>query len=79
MTTVEDADMATHIAQLREIQNRLHVMGSPVPDADFAMLILTSLPDSWDSFTTAFLGSTKADTLMLSQELTSILIDEDRH
>ena len=51
--------------------------GTKVPDDDFTMILITSLPKSWDSFTMSFLGSssTKSDTIK-SQELVRILIDE---
>ena len=75
----EGIDMADHIAGLRKLQEELHIMGNKVPDDDFTMILITSLPESWDSFTTSFLGSssTQSNTIK-SQELVGILIDESR-
>ena len=33
-------------------------MGSIVPDEDFVMILITSLPEAWDNYTSAYLGST---------------------
>ena len=32
-------------------------MGSPVADEYFVMILITSLPESWDNYTLAYLGS----------------------
>ena len=32
-------------------------MGSPVLDKDFIMILITSLPEAWDNYTSAYLGS----------------------
>ena len=78
----EGFDMADHVAGLRKLQEELHIMGNVVPDEDFTMILITSLPESWDSYTTSFLGSrsgTQSSTnSMKSQELVGILIDESR-
>ena len=77
-TADEGIDMIEHIAKLRQMQEELHVMGSKVSDEDFVMIILTSLPESWDVFTTSFLGSSGNKPDLKSQELIGILIDESR-
>jgi hypothetical protein len=77
-TAEEGVDMIKHIAKLRQMQEELHVMGSKVPDEDFVMILLTSLPESWDMFTTSFLGSSGNHPDLKSQELIGILIDESR-
>jgi hypothetical protein len=68
----EGIDMVKHIARLRQMQEELHVMGSKVPDEDFVMILLTSLPESWDIFTTSFLGSSSNRSDLKSQELIGI-------
>ena len=79
-TTAEEGfNMADHIATLRQIQEELHVMGNVVTDEDFAMILVTSLPESWDTFTTTFFRSRSNQTSKIqSQELVGILIDEFR-
>ncbi|KAJ3499572.1 hypothetical protein NLJ89_g10085 [Agrocybe chaxingu] len=74
----EGFNMAEHVAKLRQLQEELHLMDHKVPDEDFVMILITSLPESWDTYTTSFLGSssTKKDTLIKSQELVRILIEE---
>jgi hypothetical protein len=44
-------DMASHITKLRRMQEELHLMGSVVPDDNFVMILLTSLPEAWDNYT----------------------------
>ena len=39
-------DMASHIMKLRRMQEELHLMGSVVPDDNFVMILLTSLPEA---------------------------------
>ena len=34
-------------------------MGSPVPDEDFVMILIKSLPEAWDNCTLAYLGSSE--------------------
>jgi len=53
----EGFDMITHVSKLRGLQDELHVMENLVSDEDFVMILLTSLPESWDNYTGAYLGS----------------------
>ena len=68
--------MIEHISKLRQMQEILHVMGTKVLDEDFVMILLTSLPESWDNYTTSFLGSSSNRPELKSQELVGILIEE---
>ena len=54
-------------------------MGSPVPDEDFVMILVTSLPESWDNYTSAYLGSSGNKPELRSHEIIAVLLDEDRH
>ena len=56
-TADENFEMVDHISNLWKLQEELHIMGSPVPDEDFVMILVTSLPESWDNYTSAYLGS----------------------
>ena len=77
-TADEGVDIIEHISKIRQMQEELHVMGNKIPDEDFTMILLTSLPESWDVFTTSFLGSSGNKPDMSSQELIGIIIDEAR-
>jgi len=71
--------MVTHISTMRQLQEDLHLMGHRVEDTDFSTLLMASLPDSWDSFTSAYWGAQGANSAHItSYELSAILIDEDR-
>src|SRR6266498_2247787 len=67
-----------HISRLRRLQEEIHIMGSLVSDEDFMMILLTSLPESWDSYTTSFLGSSGNKPDIKSHELIAVLYEEDR-
>lgn len=61
------------------MQEELHMMGSLVTDEDFSMLLLSSLPESWDQFTSAYLGSHSGEEVKVkSHELIAILLEEYR-
>jgi hypothetical protein len=79
MIADEGFDLIEHISKMRKMQEELHLMGSKVSDEDFAMILVSSLPESWDLFTSAYLG-TKSDgsATITSHELVAILLEEDR-
>jgi transposase InsO family protein len=75
----DDTNLVEHIAGLRKLQEELYNMGSIVTDEDFALILLSSMPENWDQFTSSFLGSKTDKTAMLSShELTAIILDEER-
>jgi gag-polypeptide of LTR copia-type len=74
----EGFDLLEHISKLRKLQEELHLMGSLVSDEDFAMLLVSSLPESWDLYTSAYLGSKADRTTLTLHELVAILLKEDR-
>ena len=53
-------------------------MGSPVPDEDFVMILITLLLEAWDNYTLAYLGSSRNKPELQSHEIIAILLDEDR-
>ncbi|CAA7258939.1 unnamed protein product [Cyclocybe aegerita] len=77
-TAEEGFDMAEHIAKLRQLQEELHTMGSKISDEDFVMILITSLPESWDNYTSSYLGSSGNKPELKSQELVAILLEESR-
>ena len=77
-TAEEGFEMIAHISRLRQLQEELHVMGSLVSDEDFVMVLLTSLPESWDNYTTSLFGSSGNKPNVKSHELVAVLLDEDR-
>ena len=74
----EGFDMITHISKLRGLQDELHVMENLVSDEDFVMILLTSLPESWDNYTGSYLGSSGNKPTIKSHELIAVLLEEDR-
>ena len=53
-------------------------MENKVSDEDFAMILITSLPESWDNYTSSYLGSSGNKPTLTSYELIAILLEEDR-
>ena len=70
--------MVDHISKLRKLQEELHLMENKVSDEDFVMILITSLPKSWDQYTLAYLGSSSNMPTLKSHELVAILLEEDR-
>ncbi|KAG2006925.1 hypothetical protein CC2G_015317 [Coprinopsis cinerea AmutBmut pab1-1] len=77
-TLVEGGDLVEHISTLRAYQSELALMSNVVSEEDFAMVIITSLPESWDSFTSSYLASQGADTTLKATEIIPLLLEEDR-
>jgi gag-polypeptide of LTR copia-type len=75
----EGFDLLEHISKLQKLQEGLYLMGSLISDKDFTMLLISSLPKSWDLYISAYLRS-KADGIILtSHELIATLLEEDCH
>ncbi|KAA1479990.1 hypothetical protein DENSPDRAFT_747021, partial [Dentipellis sp. KUC8613] len=45
----EGTEIEEHIRTMRSYQSELQTLQQEVTESDFAMALLTSLPDSWDS------------------------------
>jgi len=70
-------DLVEHISKLQRLQEELHLMDNKVIDEDFVMILLTLLPESWDVYTSAYLGSSGNKPTLRSHELITILYEED--
>jgi gag-polypeptide of LTR copia-type len=80
MTMEDSTRMEEHIAEFRHAQDQLANMGHALSDEDFSLLLITSLPETWDQFTSRLFGSIASVSLSLnvnSSELISILMEED--
>jgi hypothetical protein len=77
-SAIEGFEMIEHISNLRKLQEELHLMESLITDEDFVMILITSLPESWDNYTSAYLGSSGNKLTLTSHELIVILLEEDR-
>jgi gag-polypeptide of LTR copia-type len=77
-TAEEGFDMVSHISNLRKLQEELHIMDNKVTDENFVMILITSLPESWDNYTLSYLGSKGNKPELLSHKLIAILMEEDR-
>ena len=76
-TRAQDGDdIVTHLMNMRTLQVQLHHMGSKVPDVDFTNILVSSLPKSWDPFTTSYLGSQTGAKVLTSQQFIAIIRDE---
>lgn len=72
-------NIADHITKYGKMQEEIHMMGSLVTDEDFSKLLLSSLPESWDQFTSAYLGSHSDEKVTVkSHEIIAILLEEHR-
>ncbi|CDO69119.1 hypothetical protein BN946_scf185042.g21 [Trametes cinnabarina] len=80
----ENGDIKEHLRLMRTYQSGLHALGQVLPDSDFSMTILTSLPDSWDAFIRAIdptdlLPPATGQTPKLSSaKLIARILQEDR-
>jgi gag-polypeptide of LTR copia-type len=74
----EGFNMIEHIGKLRKIQEELHLQNSKVSDEDFAIILLSSLPESWDVYTSAYLGSRSNAVSITLHELIAVLLEEYR-
>jgi len=54
----------------------LQLMNNKVNNKDFVMILLTSLPESWNVYTSAYLGLTSNKPTLRSYELITILYKE---
>ena len=70
----EGFNMVDHISKLRQLQDELHTLGSLVSDKDFVMILITSVLESWDNYTTSYLGSSRNKAEFKSHNLIAILI-----
>jgi hypothetical protein len=74
----EGFSLVDHILKLQKLQKELHLISSIVANEDFAMILVSSLPESWDLYTSAYLGSKTDGSALTSHELVAILLEEDR-
>ena len=71
-------NMVEHILKLWRLQEKLHLMDNKINDEDFVMILLTSLSESWDVYTSAYLGSSSNKSTLRLHKLIAILYEEDR-
>ena len=81
MVVTEGTLMHKHVTTFRQGMEKLNTMGDEykIPNHNFALLLITSLPKSWDPFMTSYFGS-KADSkamTIISSKLLKLLISED--
>ena len=76
-TAEEGFDIVEHISNLQKFQE-LHIMDNLVSDEGFLMILITSLPESWDNYTSSYLGSLGNKPDLKSHELIAILLEEER-
>ena len=75
----EDSDIATHLGYMKILHEYL---GHCVDHNQFKAILVTLLPESWESFTTSYLGyqggsqGNQHTQVMTVQQLVSLLIEE---
>ena len=70
--------MVEHVSKLWKLQEELHIMSNLVLDEDFVMILITSLLELWDNYTSSYLESSGNKLELKSHELITILLEEDR-
>jgi len=65
-------DLVDHISKLQRLQEELYLMDNRINDEDFVMILVTSLPESWDVYTSAYLGSSSNNPTLRSHKLIAI-------
>ena len=70
--------MMNHISYLQNLLEELHLMDNKVTDEDFVIILITLLLESWDSYTSSYLGSSGNKPTLSSHELIAILMEEDQ-
>jgi len=74
----DGADIENHIRTLRGYQTELANLGQALNPSDFSMTLLTSLPDSWNTFISSIDPASMSDTADPdSSKLISRILEED--
>jgi transposase InsO family protein len=75
----EGSDIAEHISKMRQILEELHTMGVKIEDQDFLDILMSSLPESWDSFTMTYMtANTTGIKKITSHDFISVIYEEIR-
>ena len=70
----ESKSIETHIREMRGYQQELATLGEKLSEKDFAITLLTSLPDTWD----AFISTIDTTTLESASRLIARILEQDR-
>ena len=68
-------DMIKHITNLRQLREEVIIRGGTVSEEEFSTILIVSLPDSWDAFTSTFLSGNSWPKLS-SQKIAEVLIKQ---
>jgi hypothetical protein len=83
-TAEEDDDVSEHLTNLKKYWERLNLVDDDnfkIPEVQFKIAIVSSLPPSWDNFTRPYISIRKGDSsdpklMATSQELIGVLKEE---
>ncbi|KIM24766.1 hypothetical protein M408DRAFT_331598 [Serendipita vermifera MAFF 305830] len=64
----EGDDLAEHIIEVTSARKELHAMGVQIQDRDFIEILMASLPESWDVFTTTYVDAHDSSMKKLTPE-----------
>jgi hypothetical protein len=70
----EGTSVEEHIRTLRSYQEELHSLGEEINDSEFSIILLTSLPDSWNNY----ISSIDTTTLTNAPKLIARILEHDR-
>lgn len=69
--------MDEQISNLKKTYDQLRMMGQEIPDTELANNIIQSLPDSWDNFSSAYMGQAGLK-VSSSEVINRIKLEEER-
>ena len=74
---LKGTDMVTHINSIKIISNHLKAVGDPVTDKDLVMILISSLPDDYNTLITT-LETLKEDKLTWDYDRDRMIIEYER-
>ena len=86
----EEDDISEHLTNLKKYWERLNLVDDPdfkIPETQFKIAIVSSLPESWDNFTRPYIsmstnkenGATAITTKITSQELIGVIMIKEEY
>jgi hypothetical protein len=77
ITADEDTNLEEHLTNVRKLQSQLRRQHADIPDWIYTTLMITSLPNSWDSFATGYIGRSAGTAFDVnSSQMESIIRSE---
>ena len=71
-------DIIAHVAKFRKLHEDLHTMNHKVDDAHFILILLMSLPTSWENYCNSYLVACANKPMVKTHKIIALLYEEDR-